>query len=75
MFYTDMQACPTPLDVVHSSYWNKGTNVGVKVIYECNIGFSVVTGDLEQICTNAGHWTGTLPVCQGNSIVAAQITL
>ncbi len=57
--------CQDPGFVEDAERQQTGLLAGDKVIYSCNPGHLLTSGDLERVCRDNGEWNGTEPVCSG----------
>lgn len=55
--------CPTPVDVAHSIKVYNSTFVDAVVTYTCDVGYTLMGGDLTRKCDVTGRWTGVEPNC------------
>ena len=66
--------CGHPEVSTHVRIFNKDshsiTNVtwlyGENITYNCNYGYSQISGDMERTCEADGEWSGEVPICVGN---------
>jgi len=62
MLYVLERNCTIPVDVNNATKHYDGITEGSTVIYSCNIGFFLSSGNNSLTCTT-GSWNGYLPNC------------
>ncbi|XP_069138925.1 uncharacterized protein [Argopecten irradians] len=55
-------ACGPPIAVTHTNFLYEGTSHRSRLLYSCDSGFTMTSGDQIHTCSG-GVWTGTSPVC------------
>jgi len=55
--------CTDPGDVANATTNLIGISPGSSVIYTCNTGYKVSSGDVVRRCKYEGTWSGMPPVC------------
>ncbi|KAM9468505.1 complement C2 [Clarias gariepinus] len=61
--------CPAQLQLDNGQFWPRKQwfKIGKEQEFSCREGLKL-SGSAKRNCTESGHWTGTLPVCIGESV-------
>ena len=59
-------SCGDPGEIANAKRILSGEFYNDIVVYTCDTGYNQTSGDMERTCQEDGHWSGSLPTCQGN---------
>ena len=58
-----MKSCPVPGNPANGQWDGNNLEVGNSVMYRCETGYEINSGDQNRTCQDNETWTGTVPTC------------